>query len=423
MTENKPFTVSEVNRILKNQITAIAELQRFKVRGEISNLNSAGNGHTYFKLRDKLSLINCAFFINHKKLYKGKKLENGMEVDIVGSINFYEPTSYPSINVYSIEEIGKGDILYKIELLKQKLNSQGIFSEERKRPIPRFPSTIGIATSMNGAAVQDIIKVIRSVSSRVNILLCPCIVQGELAPKSIISAIRELNNPNWNVDVIIAGRGGGSSEDLMAFNDEEVVMAFYHSRVPIISAVGHEIDTVLTDYSADDSAPTPSVGAETVVSSLFNINLILNDLQSRLSNSLSIKIKTEKDKYKKLIGNRVFQMPENILYDRYQKIDEIIKNIFLVGQNNLSKKSSKLSKYENLSFLMRTAIDKKKNNYQLVEEKLEHFSPLLTLKRGYSVVRNKEKKVIKSIKQLKLKDELEIIIDEGRIIAEVKELK
>ncbi len=416
----KPYTVSDVNRILKTKITSIIELQKFKVIGEISNLNSSGNSHTYFKLRDKMSTLNCAFFINYKRNYKGRNLENGMEIEVTGSISFYEVGSYPSITVYSIEELGKGDILFKIEQLKQKLNQLGIFDEVNKKLIPRFPRTIGIATAMNGAAVQDIIRVIRTVSKNVNILISPCLVQGELAPVSIISAIRELNNPTWNVDVIIAGRGGGSAEDLMAFNNEEVVMAFYHSKIPIISAVGHEIDSLLTDFAADEYAPTPSIAAELAVSSLLNINNILDDLQDRLLNSLQIKNKTERDKFQKIINSRVFIEPQNMLFDRYQVVDEKIKNIFLLGKNSITKKSLRLQKFDNINIYIKSFLEGTKNKFLISQQRIENFSPLLTLKRGYSVVRNNKKEVIKSIHEVEVNQEVEIILETGKLIAEIK---
>lgn len=423
MSQSKVYSVSEVNRILKSQILNIQEFQKFKVKGEISGISEAGNGHTYFKLRDKVSVLNCAFFINHKRLYRGKKLENGMEVEIMGSMSFYEPTSQPSLTVVTVSEIGKGDILVQIELLKKKLHSAGIFNRDRKRPIPKYPTTIGIATAPNGAAIQDLIKVIRTGTRRVNILLAPCMVQGEAAPQSIINAIRELNKPEWNVDIIIAGRGGGSSEDLMAFNHENVVMAFYNSRVPIISAVGHEVDSVLTDLAADESAPTPSVAAEIAISYLFEVENTLLDLQERIRNTLRIKIRNERDKFKIISNSRALLEPESILYDRFQRVDEILKTFFLLGKKQISEKKSLLLKYENLFFLIKSNLEKNKNKYLLIQERLENFSPLLTLKRGYSVVRNTEKQVISSTKQLKIGENFEIILNEGKIQAEVKELK
>lgn len=223
-----------------------------------------------------------------------------------------------------------------------------------------------------------------------------------------------------NVDVIIAGRGGGSSEDLMAFNNEDVVMAFYNSRVPIISAVGHEIDSVLTDFAADDSAPTPSVAAETVIASHININMSLSDLEKRLINSLNIKIRTEKDKYIKISNSRIFREPQFILFDRYQIVDDILKNIFLLGENRITKKYSELQKFDNISIYIKSNLESTKNKFLLIQERIENFSPLGTLKRGYSVVRNKNKNVIKSIKQVNLGEEIEIILEDGKIIAEVK---
>lgn len=422
VSEVRPLSVSEVNRSIKSILLERRELKDIWVKGEISNYSPSGAGHIYFSLKDQTSVIRCTFFSFQNKNYKGKKLQDGMEVQVFGSINLYEPGGYYSINVARVEELGKGDILYRIEKLKAELNARGIFNPDRKRPIPRFPKTLGIATSPNGAAVEDIIRIAKERYPNINILIAPCQVQGDTAPSSIVSAIEELNNPKWEVDVIIAGRGGGSFEDLMPFNDESVVMAYYNSRVPIISAVGHQIDSLLCDFAADAFVPTPTAGAELAVPEIEELENFLEDIENRFNQSLKYKLDIARDRLHLISNKHVFVEPRMLLTDRIQRVDEILNRIFLLGKNNIAAKNNLLQKFDNIKIYAKSVLNAKDNQFQLALGRVENFSPLETLKRGYSVVRNKKKEVISSKSQVKVGEELELIMkDKETIKIEVKE--
>ncbi|MCB1190394.1 MAG: exodeoxyribonuclease VII large subunit [Leptospiraceae bacterium] len=418
---NQPLTVSDVNRFIKSILSSQKDLKNIWVKGEISNFTRSGNGHIYFSLKDPSSLIRCTFFSYSNQYYKGKPLKDGLEVQVLGSISVYEPGGTYSINVTKVEELGKGDILYQIEQLKQKLYTLGIFDPKRKKPLPKLPKTLGIVTSPHGAAIEDIIRIAQNRYPNINILIAPCSVQGEEATSSIINAISELNNPLWDVDVIIAGRGGGSFEDLMAFNQEDVVMAYYNSNVPIVSAVGHQIDSVLSDLAADHFSPTPTAAAEDVIPDIQEYELYLEGVGERLDQSLKFKLKINQDRFGLISNKRVFTEPETMLMDRYQKVDETINRIFLLGKNYISAKRQNLQQFEKLSFLIKGVMQNKKGGFEVASERIENFSPLLTLKRGYSVVRDLQKKVITSYKQVQKGQELEVILSEGKFLAEVKE--
>jgi len=424
-TENTShtFSVSEITRTIKGILTERKELKNIWVRGEISNLSSSTSGHTYFSLKDETSLLRCIFFSFNSIRYKGKKLQNGMEIQVNGGISVYETGGYYNFNVTKIEELGQGEILQKIENLKIKLDKMGIFDFSHKKPIPKFPKTLGIATSQTGAALYDIMKIAKERFPNINILIAPCIVQGSEAPKSISNAIRELNNPEWKVDVIIAGRGGGSFEDLIAFNDEVVVMAFYNSKVPIISAVGHEIDRVLCDLSADISAPTPTAAAKLAIPEISDIDNYIEDMEKRFIHAVTAKLNLLKERVSSFSSKHIFLEPESILMERFQRTDEIINRIYLLGKNYLSQKKSDLQKYDSIDFHVKTAFTKFNNRFNLLSERIENFSPLSTLSRGYCVARTLEKEVVYSSKNVHIGDELDIILHDGQIKVEVKELQ
>lgn len=420
MTQNKIFSVSELTQKIKTYLQDNPEFKNIWLEGEISNYSVSGTGHIYFSLKDANSVIRCTFFSYANQRYKGLKLKDGKKVQVFGSINLYEPNGTYSLNVTQIQEVGKGDLYEQRELLRRKLQAEGLFEKSRKRPLPLAPKTIGIATALQGAAIRDIIKIIRTRNQYVNILIAPCLVQGENAPQSIIAAINELNKEKWEVDVIIAGRGGGSFEELMAFDNEDVVRAFYKSRVPIISAVGHEVDSVLSDFAADAYAPTPTAAAEMATPSIEDELSYLEDFENRLNQFILSKLENSYEKFKAIANKYIFKEPEQVLLQRYQKLDEVMKNIELLGKNFLSIKKSHLLKYENLPILMKSKYDTFINRYKLASERIENFSPLGTLKRGYSVVRNSKKTVIRSSKNVKIGENLEVILSQGKLNVEVK---
>lgn len=419
-TEVKIHSVSEINRSIKNLIAERKEFKGIWVQGEISNYSSSGNGHIYFSLKDHSSIIRCTFFAGVNQSYRGKKLQNGLEIQIYGSVTVYEPQGSYSINVLRVQELGQGDLLKEKEMLRRKLHDEGLFDALRKKQFPLAPKVIGVATSFHGAALEDIIKTVRNRNERINILIAPCLVQGEAAPRSIIGAIRELCNPKWKVDVIIAGRGGGSAEDLMAFDQEAVVRTFADCPLPIVSAVGHEVDNALTDFAADHYAATPTAAAEFVTPDLEAELDSLNALGNRLNQALGFKLKSSKERFQMVKEKYVFEDPMQILFDRYQRVDDLIRNLQLLGNNFLSKKQSLFSKFDNLSLIFKAQMEKHKRKYEILGERIENFSPLGTLKRGFSVVRDSSNKVIQSNSQVKIGDNLEIILDEGRLQVEVR---
>ncbi|EMK02092.1 MULTISPECIES: exodeoxyribonuclease VII large subunit [unclassified Leptospira] len=416
MEETKTYSVSEINSIVKQLLTGPDILRNIWIQGEISNYSKSHQGHIYFNLKDAKSLIACTFFSYSNGRYKGKPLENGMEIKAFGGISVYEPRGQYNLNISKVEELGQGDLLLQIEELKRKLAAQGVFDPERKRKLPAFPWRIGVATSPTGAAIEDIIRISKQRFPNIDILISPCLVQGDGAPESIISAINLLNDPKWDVDLIIAGRGGGSTEDLMAFNDEKVVLTFAGSRVPIISAVGHQIDSVLSDLAADHFAPTPTAAAEMAVPEMELVESGLAEFEVRLKTALKNQAGNLKEKLRILTNKKAFLDPRSMLNDRILQLDEINSRIHLLGKNYLMGAQNKFSPVSNgLLTSFKSQLERKKKEFQLLSGKLDGFSPLGTLKRGYSVVRKKGKKVVTSPVQLEKEEELEVILAEGRI--------
>ncbi|WP_039947962.1 exodeoxyribonuclease VII large subunit [Leptospira fainei] len=416
MEDSKPLSVSEVNSIVKQLLTGPDLLRNVWVQGEVSNLSRSHQGHIYFNLKDPKSLLACTFFSYSNGRYKGRPLENGMEVRAYGSVSVYEPRGQYNLNVAKVEEVGQGDLLLKIEALKRKLAAQGVFDPERKKELPPFPWTIGVATSPTGAAIEDIIRIAKQRFPKINILISPCLVQGDGAPDSIVNAIRELNDTAWNVDVIIAGRGGGSFEDLIAFNDEKVVLAFAESRVPIVSAVGHQIDSVLSDLAADVFAPTPTAAAEVVVPEMEVVESELMEFEARLETALKNQMRYLAERLRILTNKMAFTDPKSMLNDRILRLDETSSRIQLLSKNFLMQAGNRLLPYSTgLPMTFRALLERKRKEFQLLAGKVEGFSPLGTLKRGYSVVRTKGKKVVTSSTQVKIEEELEVILSEGRL--------
>ncbi|MCG6168066.1 exodeoxyribonuclease VII large subunit [Leptospira sp. FAT2] len=413
MEDSKPLSVSEVTRILKTLITGSKDLKNIWVRGEISNYSKPSSGHIYFSLKDSGSLIRCTFFNYSNKNYSGKPLSDGKEIQVYGTVTLYEAGGSYNLNVTRVEELGQGDILLQIEKLKQKLAAEGLFDPERKRRIPSFPKTLGIATSPSGAAIEDIIKVARSRFPGINILIAPCVVQGEEAPDSIVSAIEELNKPSWNVDVIIAGRGGGSFEDLMAFNDEKVIRAYADSRVPIISAVGHQTDVLLSDFAADFYTPTPTAAAEHAVPKEEDVLQFLSQLEGRLRTSLQAKVSSSKDRLRLLSGKFIFKEPMQLLNQRSQRIDEIGVRLQKAVSNKMDLAKVRLERYDNLTSKIRNILYHKKQKAEFWTSKVEDLSPAATMKRGYSIVRNQKGNIIRSPEETKPEEELQVLLSGG----------
>ncbi len=414
------WSITRLNTEVRNRIESSADLQGIWIQGEIYNLTKHSSGHIYLTLKDETSVIRCTFFKGANQYFKDVPLRQGTRITAFGSVSVYTQRGEYQFNITKVNIAGEGDLRLKIEQLKKKLYEEGLFSDERKRPLPFYPVTLGVATAPTGAAVQDIIRVARMRNPDINIVLAPCLVQGDGAPESICKAIQFLNMPEWGVDVIIAGRGGGSFEDLLAFNDESVVRAYASSRIPIVSAVGHEIDHPLTDLAADAFASTPSAAVQLAVPVKADLEKRIGHFADRLTMALNRRWSWGRQRLETVLYSRVYQNPLSVTEMKGQHLDRISKEMSLNMAAVLLNGSMKLSRSERIGDLFRRAVTAKRNSFSLLEERLTNFSPLSTLKRGYAVARSQDGDVVRSWKDVQKGDLIEVILGEGSLQAEVK---
>jgi len=416
---NNVLTVTELSQRVKGAVEKNPALENVAVRGEISNITYHGSGHIYFSLKDAASLINAVFFKYANKMLD-LKLTEGMSIVATGSVAVYEKRSSYQLIVKAAFPEGAGALQLKIEELKRRLAAEGLFDAGRKRPLPLFPATIGIATSPTGAAFKDIVKVISRRFPEVRILLAPAIVQGAGAVSSIIAAIEELNREEHNVDVIIAGRGGGSFEDLAAFCEEPVIRAFAASRVPIISAVGHQIDHPLSDDAADVFAPTPSAAAEMSVPVKDEIFSKIDFFTRIQSNAVENMIEKYRHRIAVSIGRRTFTHPFSMIESRQQRLDEMQRLMAICVEKRLQIAREKLKSFEKTGHLIKLAIVQKKNAFGLLIEALDKLSPLKTLARGYTIVRAAATgALVRSSADIEVDDNLSLLFSDGRATCRV----
>ena len=377
MYESSPvLLVTDVNNYIKAVLTSDERLKFIRVKGEISNFKAYPSGHLYFSLKDKESTINAVMFANYAKRIAFTP-KNGDEVIVLASVDSYPPRGTYNLNIYEMEEVGLGQQLVELEKLKKQLASEGLFDESRKRPINIYPKAIGVITAPNGAAVRDIVTNIKRRYPIADIYVFPSLVQGEQAPASLLKAFKK--SQEYDLDTLIIGRGGGASEDLSAFNDETLVRAVATSKMPIIAAVGHEIDTTLIDYIADKRASTPTGAAELAtvdrreIENFFSQSALL--MEQALFDSVNDK-KEEVASYKEELDE---SLQELVKY----KIDEVEK----------------------------------------YSKQLEILNPKAVLSRGYSISLSKNGKPIKSVKDLKKDDEIITVVEDGEFLSQVKEIK
>lgn len=394
--EPKILTVSQLNFYVKSILDSDQRLNYVFLCGEISNLTDHyRSGHIYLSLKDNKSVIRAVMFAGNARNLKFKPME-GMKVICRGRVTLYEATGQYQYYIEDMQPDGIGALYQAYEQLKEKLQSKGLFDQSHKKPIPYCPKTIGVITSPTGAAVQDIKNILTRRFPSVNIVLCPVLVQGDNAVPQLIDAVNKLNEYDL-CDTIIIGRGGGSIEDLWAFNDENLAYAIYNSHIPVISAVGHETDFTICDFVSDLRAPTPSAGAELAVPDRNEILQNLDAQRQYLSSLMD----------KKLIENNnvVSEMTTKLLsLSPDDKIAKLYNDLDFISQ-----------KYENNSnrIFQNTA-----NKIELLATKLESLNPVSILKRGYSVVTNNDKTVT-SVKDVKNGDTLAINVTDGKIISKV----
>ena len=387
--ENMAITVSELNSYIKDKIADDEFLNNILVKGEISNFKNHYTGHMYFTLKDEKSLIKCIMF----KTY-AQKLEfmpkDGMKVFVLGGVSVFERDGIYQIYVKAMQEDGVGILYKKFEELKQKLEDKGYFDTNHKKKIPIFPQTIGVLTSQTGSVIKDIINVSTRRNPNVRIRLLPVPVQGQDASIKIAEGIQFMNKHKL-ADVLILARGGGSLEDLWPFNEEIVANEIYNSEIPIISAVGHETDFTISDFTADLRAPTPSAAAELAVPNIFELKQKIQSYQNRLHISLSKKYEMQKLRYEKCMASQVFKDPYKMLSDKYLVIEKYIKSLEINIQNKKQKEKERFVK---------------------LVAKLDTLSPLKTLTRGYSIIQ-KDGKIVNTVKDLKTGENINLQLIDG----------
>ena len=389
------YSVSKVNEYIKALIDEDVLLGNIYVEGEISNFKEHISGHLYFTLKDSGGAMNCVMFRSSAVNMKFRA-ENGMKVIVGGYISIYEKTGSYQLYARSMEKAGKGDLYAEFERLKKELEKRGIFDEKHKKKLPEYPKCIAVITSATGAAVRDIIRVTGRRNKNVKIAVRPTLVQGENAADDIVNAIKEINE--WkNADVIILGRGGGSIEDLWAFNEEKVARAIYESKIPIISAVGHETDFTIADFASDVRAATPSMAGELAVKESMGTREKLENMLSRIEREVERNIENKKRRLEYFIKSAAMRKP----YER------ICNSQMYVGQ--LQRKMTREIEIKT---------EKEKIRLASIADSLEKVSPISILKRGYSIA-YKDNVAIRDISGINSGDEIKIYVEKGTIYADV----
>ena len=388
----KTLSVSEVNNYIKKILDNDFILNNLSVKGEISNLKLHSSGHIYFSLKDNSGKINCIMFKN--RTYDLQfSLEDGMEVVIKGRASVYTANGTFQIYCDEIEKEGIGELYIKFEKLKSKLAKEGYFDEELKKDIPKYIRSIGVVTSETGAAIQDINNVIRRRNRLVDIILYPAQVQGNGAYKTIIDGIRYFNRKK-NVDVIIIGRGGGSIEELWNFNEEELAISIFKSNIPIVSAVGHEVDFTISDFVADLRAATPSQAAELVT-------VLEEDIYNRIENN--------RNNLNKLI-ERKFEIEKNLL-ESYDELLRLKSPLNKIVNGYLEVQNLK----ERLDSSIKNKLDIEKQKLISLNEILQARSPINILRKGYAIIKDDSEKVLKNIGDFSDKENLKITLRDGYV--------
>ncbi|MFR1849752.1 MAG: exodeoxyribonuclease VII large subunit [Clostridium sp.] len=393
----RALDVSEANSYIKRILINDPILCNLKIKGEISNFKVHSSGNVYLSLKDQNSKINCVIFRNDYD--RNLNLENGTKVIASGYISVYERDGSYQLYIKHIEIAGIGNLYIEFNKLKEKLQKEGLFDYKYKKPIPKIPKSIGVVTSPTGAVIRDIINVIKRRYPKVHIKLYPVKVQGEGAKDEICEGIRFFNEIH-KVDTIIIGRGGGSIEDLWAFNEEEVARCVFESKIPIISAVGHEIDFTICDFVSDMRAPTPSAAAEIAIPDVDDLYFKLENIKSRMNKSLTNIVNYDEQKLKYTFNRINTILNDYIISDKIYDLDKIIEKL----NNNIE-----------------TKINKEEMNLKNLGSLLHNLSPLRTLDRGYSII-NKEDVVVNSVLKVSENDEIEVVLSDGSLDCTVNKI-
>jgi len=394
----RALEISEVNSYIKRVLTNDAILYNLKVKGEISNFRIHSSGNVYLSLKDDRSKINCVIFKNNYD--KNLNLDNGSKIIANGYISLYERDGSYQLYINDIEIEGLGNLYIEFNKLKEQLSKEGLFDIKYKKPIPNIPKSIGVITSPTGAVIRDIINVIKRRYPKVNVKLYPVNVQGNQSKYDICEGIKFFNEQN-NVDTIIVGRGGGSIEELWSFNEEIVAREVFKSKIPIISAVGHETDFTICDFVADMRAPTPSAAAEIATPNLVDLEYKLDNIKNRLNKSVMNQVNIDRNRVDYIFEKINNYLKSYTIKDKITQIDKIYDKINFEIENTISIESERL---KNIGVI------------------LHNLSPLATLNRGYSIVQ-KDNEIVNSINQVDLNDNLDIRLKDGNIKCSIESIE
>ncbi len=398
MAKEKVYEVSELNQYIKNVLESVPELDNLLIRGELSNYKIYPSGHHYFTLKDAQGALRCVMFKGSAMKLKFRP-ENGMKVVAAGRISVFPRDGAYQLYCTSLSADGIGDLYVAFEQLKEKLYREGLFDPAHKKPLPLYPQRIAIVTSSAGAAVHDMIRILRRRYPLAKVMLLPVRVQGVEAPPEIVGAIRYANR--WKLaDVLITGRGGGSIEDLWAFNDERVARAIYDSEIPVISAVGHEPDVTISDFVADRRASTPSNAAELAVPDMTELLRYLQGAGNRMIQAQLNRLEREERRLTNLAGKRALTDPTAFLQDRRMQLDYV---------------------QQKLGSAAKTVLEKDGRRFAQLTAKLDAMSPLKVLSRGYAMVQSDSGAVLRSAQQVELGEQVRVRLGQGSLRCTVNE--
>ncbi|MFC3039024.1 exodeoxyribonuclease VII large subunit [Virgibacillus xinjiangensis] len=439
------LTVSALTKYIKRKFETDRHLRNVWLKGEISNFKHHSRGHMYLTIKDDNARIQAVMFAGSNRYLKFKP-ENGMKVLVKGEVSVFEPYGQYQLYIQQMEPDGIGALYLAFEQLKDKLYREGVFEEAHKKPIPQYPVHIGIITSPTGAAVRDIITTLDRRYPIVEKTVIPVLVQGENAASSIRRAI-EFANERGNFDVLIVGRGGGSIEELWSFNEESVAKAIFASQIPIISAVGHETDTTISDFVADLRAPTPTGAAELAVPSRQDLLERVDQLRNGLSRELGGLVQEAERYLNRIKQSYAFRYPEMLLKQREQELDKQLEGLSKAVVSTVDRKRLEYMNLnrrlamqhpkkqleqagtrlvflkEQQSRLMKEKIERKYNQWNQAVEKLTLLNPLETMKRGFALPYNAEGEIIKTRKQVMVKDIIHVTIKDGNLTCEVLDVE
>ena len=390
-------SVGEVTKWIRNLIAGDPILRNIMVRGEISNFNAYRSGHAYFTLKDKDACLKCVMFSWRDKGLRFQP-KDGMQVIAGGAVRVYEAGGVYQLYVETMIPEGTGDLAAAFQQIKEKLTAEGLFDAAHKKPLPKLPATIGVVTSLSGAVLRDIYRVSKRRFPSVRLVLYPVQVQGETSAAEVAEGIRYFNE-KFPVDVMIVGRGGGSAEDLWSFNTEAVVRAIYASKIPVISAVGHETDYTLSDLAADVRAATPSQAAELAVPDARELTARISGLAARLAGARNRWMNAKRMKLLMCLRRRAMATPQRIVDGKRERLARISERFSAGAWQRFREKQQRLD---------------------LTMDRLELLNPIRMLRRGYGVVENEEGRVVRSVSETRQGDRLTVILADGRVHADVR---